>query len=99
MKVLIIYEIIPDETLVYVVDNPCEALLTLLHAANDSYINAGEGEGVDASNVINMEACLEDKYLPNGYERQFPGKFQQIKISELPNAGPFDKVFHTGFYL
>jgi len=46
-----------------------------------------------------MEACLEDKYLPNGYERQFPGKFQQIKISELPNAGPFDKVFHTGFYL
>lgn len=99
MKVLVIYELVPEDTLCYVVENPCDKLLKILHTANGNYINIDDGEGVEASDVINMEACLKDEHLPEDYERQFPGKFQQVDIEDLPKAGPFDMVFHTGFYL
>lgn len=84
MKVLLIYELIPEETHFYVLDNvnPNSELYSNLLIANGHYTNfvgeVGDNEGTEFLNL----------YLENQ---------AKTLVSDLPTAGPFDVVIHSGF--
>lgn len=86
MKVLLVYELIPEETKLYVFENvnPESALYKNLALANGHYANysgdEGDNEGTEFLN----------EYLANE---------KAIDVKTLPTAGPFDAVFHSGFGL
>ena len=86
MKVLLVYELIPEDTKFYVFENvnPNSELLANLKLANGHYSNYN-GETGDNDGTEFLNAYLEDQPL--------------TPVADVPNAGPFDAVFHSGFGL
>ena len=86
MKVLLVYELIPEETRFFIFDNvnPSSELYKNLLDAHGHYSNY-EGESGD-----NAGTEFLNEYLAGN---------KGIGVKELLNAGPFDAVFHSGFGL
>jgi len=84
MKILLIYELIPEDTNFYVFDNvnPDSELFAQLTLANGHYANY-EGEHGDNEGTEFLNTYLEN--LPT------------LPVEDLPKSGPFDAVFHSGF--
>lgn len=82
MRVLLVYDLIPEETKLFVFDNvnPNSELYKNLILANGHYSNlggkAGDNEGTEFLNnyLVDLVAIPID----------------------LPTSGPFDMVFHSG---
>jgi len=86
MKVLLVYELIPESTKFYVfedIDASSELYANLVDA-NGHYSNyvgdAGDNEGTE----------FLDTYLDG---------VKGIDVADLPETGPFDIVIHSGFGL
>lgn len=86
MKVLLVYELIPEETFFYVFENvnPDSELYVNLLGANGHYANFEGPFGDNAST----------EFLVGYLEHQ-----AKLLVENLPHAGPFDTVFHSGFGL
>lgn len=86
MKILLVYELIPEDTKLYVFDNvnPEGELFKHLVGANGHYVN------YDGSNGDNSSTEFLTEYLTDR---------EELKIEDLPQAGPFNVVVHSGFGL
>lgn len=86
MRVLLIYELIPEETKLFVFDNvnPDDELYKKLILANGHYENyVGDAGGNDGTEFLS-------NYVVNCVS---------LSVADLPSSGPFDAVFHSGFGL
>ena len=86
MKILLIYEVVPEETKLYVFENvnPGSELYTHLQACNGHF-----------QNLVDDEAPEEALDFLNNYLEET----EKLPMEKLPTAGPFDAVFISGFVL
>jgi len=86
MKILLVYELIPEDTKLYVLENvnSNSELYANLLDANGHYTN------FDGNNGDNEGTEFVNLYLEN---------LKSLPIADLPKAGPFDVVIHSGFGL
>lgn len=101
MKVLLIFEYSPDETQFYSI-HVLYSELQLLEKANGTFENAVDitQEQSDAISCITAAISKDATGLPN-CAQQYKGIWlnSRIQPADLPNIGPFDKVFWTGIFL
>lgn len=86
MKILLVYELIPEQTKFYVFENvnANSELYANLIDANGHYANfVGEAGDNDGTEFL-------DTYIEG---------VESLDVKGLPEAGPFDAVFHSGFGL
>ena len=84
MRILLIYEMIPEETKFFVFETIVAGseLYNTLLSANGHYTNlSGEEGDNDATDFLNQNLCGLRGY----------------SVKELPTLGAFDLVVHSGF--
>ncbi len=88
MRILIIFEEVPDSTKFAIVDKPTEDQLRILKASHGKFINSHDWpEENDLQNLFYDE------------DGRFDNAPIQLTDLDEPIQGPFDWVFHTGFIL
>lgn len=95
MRVLIIYEMIPEETRFYVLESVSNAEEDLLRNAHGKYVNFNDEEDY----ALRLEEMLHGTYDEN--RTHIPGKWvdRRVSLTDTPFEGPFDLVIHSGFGL
>lgn len=86
MKVLLVYELVPEETKLYVFDNvsPDSGLYAHLQACNGHFTNTVDDDAPEDSLEFLGNYLVGEKDIP---------------MENLPASGPFDVVFISGFVL
>jgi len=100
MKVLVIYDLVPEETKVALVDMS-EKEYEYFKKAHTVYINASDNEeGCVVSNVISNAFCEDPtykKYCETDEDRLYFGKWKNNEwLSDISKA---DKLIRSGFIL
>lgn len=99
MRVLVIWEEIPEDTKFYVIENPTQEQLVMLKKANGQIINY---EGPDDGALYLQRSFLLPEHLPEEEQRLDEVSqwiSNQIAKEKLPESGPFDLVIWSGFGL
>lgn len=91
MKVLLVYELVPERTDFYVFTDPTDEQTSALRGSHGTFINSEmtTDEQADAADFLS-ELLAE---LPTNVT-----KIDDTK-SFKPIEGPFDRVFHAGFIM
>jgi hypothetical protein len=108
MKVLLVYQNVPESVDWFVIINPSVDELNILHLAHGSFTNACDTteETEQALDQISSFLCDPSRkdihsaeYLENAGDAF--GKWHQHKVeeSDLPGTGGIDKVFTCGFLM
>lgn len=86
MKILIVYEVVPEETKLFVFENvnPDGQMYQNFLLANGAYGNTIVEEEIETA-LDQISSYLETH--------------QELEVADLPTAGPFDAVILTGFVL
>ena len=95
MKVVLIWEMIPEPSEVFVIEDPSEEDLKILESANNRFINLDEPEDVKAVLLISDMICSN----PIGWvdkDNENNGAWASYK-SGFPVNGPIDKIFSCGW--
>ncbi|MFY4709919.1 hypothetical protein [Burkholderia glumae] len=104
MRVLLVYQNVPESVDWYVIENPSPDQISVLASANANFINLVKTSPV-AEAAINLigAAISEEKYCDHleGQSRSWIGiwKAKLIPTESLPDCGPIDKVFTCGFLM
>jgi len=105
MRLLLIWEEIPETTKFFLRENPTEQELAILKAAHGGLINTMDISAKQEAALDFLNAALTDpKYGSNGVEGQaitFLHRWhdKQIAMETLPDLGPIDTVIWAGFCL
>jgi len=101
MKVLLIYQTVPEDTKFYLIKDPTEEQLRMLKEANNKFVNSDE--------LNDAMIYLSEALMPIKYKRDRDVLEQSIfkdslciwtdKEVKAPIEGPIDKVFISGFVL
>jgi len=92
MRILLIWEIVPESTDLVLIEDPTEEQLRMLELANNTFLNSDdENEG-----LLYLNAALGDPEDCEGEEHA--GIWADCK-EESPVDGPIDRVFLSGFVL
>ena len=104
MKVLLIYQNVPESVDWYVVENPSPDQLSVLNSAHGHFVNdvATSAVAEAALDLISAALALAEhcNHL-EGQARSWIGIWRSKSIPEesLPDCGPFDKVFTCGSFM
>ncbi|WP_155635566.1 hypothetical protein [Burkholderia territorii] len=104
MKVLLVYQNVPESTDWYVIENPSPDELSVLNSAHGSFANAVGTSPVAEAALELIGAALSVSehcdYL-QGQARSWIGVWRSKAIPQesLPECGPIDKVFTCGFLM
>lgn len=96
MKVLLVWDLLPEEIKFFMIENPTSEQLLYLNEADGNFAN-GEGEN-NGTEYLNF-AVIDPSYA-DGDEPDFcdVGVWYDKEVKS-PVNGPIDKVFHSGFIL
>ena len=100
MKVLVIYDIYPEETFMAMVDMTDEEY-EYFENAHGVYVNATDNElAIEVANTIGNAFCDQPEYLKfcqTDKDREYFGKWKNdLTISDIKDA---DKLIRSGYYL
>lgn len=95
MRVLLIWEVIPEGAEAYLIENPTQKQLDILITANGKYINSGETD--KAAYIVGSTLMDEADAYPN-VTKEWLGIWEKCRV-EFPVKGPIDLVVVSGFYL
>ncbi len=88
MKVLVIYEQVPEEIDFYVFKDPSKEVLTLMKDSHGSYINCSDSSEKDEKSILDLGEHFKDS---------------NVTKLELKKGQPFkqslDMIVQTGIYL
>lgn len=104
MKVLFIYDIIPEQTQVAIADIPVD-VYNQLKVAHGYVVNASEHDEIksDAANTIGWAFCTNTAYLPDvesDLARQLFGTFTDVYgTDDCSDISDVVALVHCGFYL
>jgi hypothetical protein len=101
MKVLIVYDLIPEDTKQTIVEMSTEEY-DYFSKVNNYIVNVSEynAELSDIMDVIDWAFCQNDSYmeeLTRDIERKYFGSFTDIEVIE--DISDVDRFIHCGFYL
>jgi hypothetical protein len=96
MKVLLVYENIPECTDFFVITDPTEDDLVMLTDAHGKVLNVDDEN--DGLAFVNNATC-DPKYAEPGKPEAAKWHDSKITVEQLLSAGPFDQVFWSGFSL
>lgn len=102
MRVLIIHDLIPEETILADVEMT-EEEYKYFSQAHGFIINVGDDE--TKSDVVNVIGNALDenpdhiKFCVSGKERKYFGKWKRTDIKDIEDITGFDKFIKCGFYL
>ena len=94
MRVLLIWEEIPENTKFFVLDNPTSSDLDHLSGANETIINYSEND-----DTLWLNSAIGDPRYTESIEGASKWFGRDIPVADLPKAGAFDQVFWSGFAL
>lgn len=104
IKTLVIYELIPEETIKAVVEFT-EDEYSYFSKCHGCFVNAGDAteEQMDISNVINNALCTNTDYIEyadSDKEKEYFGKWTSyiLKEEDVDLTG-VTRLISTGFYL
>ena len=95
MKVVLIYELIPEETRAYLIEDPTEEQIRVLEACNNMII--GHDDTTEEMSIL----CSALDSAENAYEgiaEEWIG-FWAGNLVEFPIQGPVDRIYLFGFAL
>jgi hypothetical protein len=96
MKVLLIWEMFPEKTDLYLIENPSKKDLAALRNANGNYVG-GDDDG--SAEIINDMLSSEDDYCCTpGVDTNCQWKDYKVTEGEVIED-KIDMVFRCGFYL
>lgn len=98
MKTLLIWEEIPEKTRFFVLENLTQTDYEALSSAHGKVINCDEEN--DGMKYLSSSLTPDAKKEEYGVDLSYPDwSVFEIKIEKLSNAGPWDRVFWSGFAL
>jgi hypothetical protein len=96
MKILLIWEEIPERTKLFTINDPTDKQIAMLEEANGKYINIDDAnDGMEYLNWALMDKKYKDAQAP---EYTSVWADNQTK-TQSPIQGPIDRVYISGFYL
>lgn len=95
MRVLLIWEVIPEGAEAYLIEDPTQEQLDMLLAANEKYVNGGE---TDKAALTIGATLLDEKDAFPDVAKKWLGIWKECRV-EFPVKGPIDLVVVSGFYL
>lgn len=109
MKILLVYEMVPEYTSFYVFDEPTPEQLQLLRDTNGLLVNHNnetKEQNLNCNRLYMVISAAEkpesSESLMNDFGHDSIDKFDNVtKLDplEAPAQGPFEKVFFSGFIL
>ncbi|MDN7700055.1 hypothetical protein QZM15_16415 [Burkholderia sp. AU44665] len=108
MKVLLVYQNVPESVDWLVVPNPSAEDLEILNAAHGSFTNSCNTDDATEAALDKISYFLCDPHQKDLYATDYLhkagadfGKWYRFKIdeAELPNTAGIDKVFTCGFLM
>jgi len=99
MKVVLIWELNPEELNAYLIENPTEEQLDVLKTANNQMVNGTDSPEAEKA-VLKLSDALgenEDYCDPDG-DPEWRCIWNDKQV-EFPITGPIDMIFKSGFYL
>lgn len=100
MRVLLVWNVIPEAIYAYVIEDPTPEELRVLKATHDCYLNNIDDDK-SIESLMRVNAALADD--PRGFEGEqlnWVGRWTKNKVklsAARPLQGPFDLVVLTGF--
>lgn len=103
MKVLIIYDLIPEETIKAIVEMT-EDEYTMFSVANNTIVNSFDisGEQHQINMLISSALCNEPEdlqYEETGLGKEYFGKWSDNRNENIIDLTGVDRLIHAGFYL
>ena len=104
MRVLLVYQNVPENVDWYVIENPAPDQLSVLASAHGSFTNAvGTSAVAEAALDLISAALSEEQHCEHleGQARSWIGIWRSKSIPQesLPDCGQIDKVFTCGFLM
>ena len=94
MRVLLVWQAIPEEVSAYLIENPNEEQLELLKKANDTFINLDD----DVEHALILMTAIEGE---DGVDpligAQWHSIWEKCRV-KFPVEGPIDLVVTSGYY-
>lgn len=101
MKVLLIWEEIPEDTKLYLINDPTEEQLKMLEQACNKYINFDDvNEAMDyiCAALTAKEYKDDPGVIDSVKNKSVISIWDECKVT-APLDGPIDKVYLSGFYM
>ena len=95
MKAVLIYELIPEETRAYLIEDPTEEQIRVLEACNDAVINRDD---LTEEMRILCSALGPKEDAEKSLPEEWVGCWAD-KLVEFPIRGPVDRIYLFGFAL
>ena len=103
-KVLVVYELIPEDTIISVVDM-AEEEYEFFSKAHNCYINVGDFDDpqMEEANLVISNALDSEQdhkqYCTSDKQREYFGKWKRLDPKKDTDIAGVEKLIHCGFYL
>ena len=95
MRVLLIWEMLPEEVQAYLIEDPTDEQLELLRKANDTFVNLDN----DVEHALILSAAVTTlEYADPIVDAKWHAIWEKCLV-KFPVEGPIDLVVNSGFYL
>lgn len=101
MRVLLIWELVPEQTKFFAIE-PTEGELEILEQANSGFINTVDVNPLQEQALEFVNAAISSNSTGfEGAALAWVGRWveKEIEPGSLPTIGSFDKAFNCGFIL